>query len=163
MTPDQLAQLLDVEHRWAFRMKTVLLDGKPVPQTECNDYLGVFAAGRGVRIPGGLSANQLVTWLSEQAAGGTDEKLNPDAWTEYATEAEARTASSLPELFVCAAMTEEGHGHVAPLLPPSADAPGVTRVSAAGIANFNATALVHSFGQREPGVVRFFGRPLPPT
>ena len=155
MTPDRLAELLDVEHRWAFRAKTVVIDGKLVPQTECNDYLGVFAAARGVHIPGGLNANQLVIWLTAQVVAGLD------AWRELAGEAEARATAADLSQFVCAVMTEEGHGHVAPVLPPSADAPDVTRVSAAGGACFNSCALAASFGRREPGVIRFFARPVP--
>lgn len=156
MTPDELAQLLDVEHRWAFRAKTVVIDGKLLPQTECNDYLGVFAAARGVKIPGGLSANQLVTWLADQVAAGID------GWRELQGELEARTVAADLTQFVAAVMVEEGHGHVAPVLPPLGDpATSVTRVSAAGGANFNACALATSFGRRDPGVIRFFARPLP--
>jgi hypothetical protein len=155
MTPDELAQLLDVEHRWAFRAKTVVIDGNQVRQTECNDYLGVFAAARGVKIPGGLTANQLVDWLEAQAKAGAD------GWRELLTATEARTAAADPSQFVCAVMKEPGHGHVAPMLPPSPDKPDVSRVSAAGLACMNAGPLVNSFGLQAPGVIRYFTRPLP--
>lgn len=156
MTPDELAQLLDVEHRWAFRAKTVVIAGKEVGQTECNDYLGVFAAARGVKIPGGYTANQLVQWLADQAAAGTD------GWKELGTPLEvSEYAGRHEEYFTCAAMAEEGHGHVAPVL--ASTSPGIIRCSAAGGTCFNATELVHSFGLRSPGVIRFFTRPRPTT
>lgn len=133
MTLYELAQLLDVEHNFAFSPR----DG----MTFCNGYSSVFAAARGARVPP-LKANEQKAFF----------ETSPD-WVSI-TRDEAITRANAGEL-VFAAVTQQPHGHITPLVEsPPAD-PMCAYVSAAGVRNNVRCKLELQFGFLKPS---FFTR-----
>lgn len=133
MTLYETAQLLDVEHNFAFCPR----DG----MTFCNDYSAVFAAARGVRLPP-IKANEqkkLLETSPEWVAIGHDEAV---------------TRANAQQL-VFAAITEDPHGHITPLVESPPEDPTGAYVSAAGVRNFIRCKLAATFGSHQPS---FFTR-----
>lgn len=128
MTSYALAQLLDVEHNFAF-----------IPRdnsTFCNCYTSAFYAARGIRLPP-LKANEQKVFLES----------SPE-WTrcEYA---EAVTRANAGE-DVVAVKDMAPHGHITPLVESPPEDPTHAYVSAAGARNYVRCRLDTSFGPFDP-------------
>lgn len=135
MTLYELAQLLDVEHNFAF-----------VPRdnsTFCNCFTSVFCAARGVRLPP-LKANEQRVYLQS----------SPD-WAAV-TLAEAVTRANAGGLVVAVAELQP-HGHITPLVESPDDDPAGAYVSAAGARNFVRCKLAATFGPYVPTPYAFVG------
>ncbi len=128
MTLYHLAQLLDVEHNFAFIPRGT--------ETFCNDYASVFCAALGVRLPP-IPASQQHSFL----LGSTD-------WVTIGR-AEAVTRANAGQL-VLASVAMDPHGHIAPCVEsPDSDPTGLY-VSAAGARNAIRCKLEQSFGFLKP-------------
>jgi hypothetical protein len=124
----ELAQLLDVEHNFAFCPR----DG----MTFCNDYAAVFCAARGVRLPP-LKANEQKAYLA-----------GSPAWVVIGRE-EAVTRANAQET-VLAVVELQPHGHITPLVESPAEDPTGAYVSAAGARNDVRCRLEKQFGALKP-------------
>ena len=128
MTNYQLAQLLDVEHNFAFAPR----EGASF----CNCYASVFCAARGATLPP-LKANEQMGWL----AASQD-------WVSVGP-AEAVTRVNALELVLAIAQALP-HGHIAPLVESPDEDPMSAYVSAAGAHNYVRCKLERSFGPLKP-------------
>lgn len=121
------------------------VDGRPGNETFCNIFAQDVAQAMGVALPRNQRANDLVDWLRSPGA--------VERWGVVDT-AKALDLAAEGELVLAVwKNTTGGPGHVAVVLPPLPEEPGVW-VAQAGAVNATRMRLEHAFGNRP---VEFFG------
>lgn len=128
MTSYELAQLLDVEHNFAFTARD--------NSTFCNCYTSAFYAARGIRLPP-LKANEQKVFLGTSAE-----------WTKCAIDEAVTRVNAGGDVVAC--ITLIPHGHITPLVESPPEDPMGVYVSAAGARNFVRCKLAASFGPYSP-------------
>lgn len=140
MSPYETAQLVDVEHNFAFQPHRRIVDDKPTPLlTFCNCAASVFCAARGIHLPPELANKQLLFLLER-----------PAEWERVTRDRALELVNTDPTETVLAVAEYAEHGHIGACVESPPEDRKSLYVTSAGARNFNRTRLESSFGFLKP-------------